>query len=125
MSNGVARTSSTTTTTTNSIRPNRHSTTPPKAATTVASSYFPITVLYDDKFGKSIPYELVLKSNATIADMKKEIEHVTNLPIRQQSWTGLSGAKDTDQLRHTSISRKAHLSVRKLDSSSSSSSSSS
>ncbi|CAF2074950.1 unnamed protein product [Rotaria magnacalcarata] len=124
MSNGVARTSSTTTTTTNSIRPNRHSTTPPKAATTVASSYFPITVLYDDKFGKSIPYELVLKSNATIADMKKEIEHVTNLPIRQQSWTGLSGAKDTDQLRHTSISRKAHLSVRKLDSSSSSSSSS-
>ena len=27
--------------------------------------------------------------------MKKEIENVTHLPIRQQYWTDLSGAKDS------------------------------
>jgi hypothetical protein len=27
--------------------------------------------------------------------MKKEIERVAHLPIRQQSWSGLMGAKDS------------------------------
>ncbi|CAF0974177.1 unnamed protein product [Rotaria sordida] len=123
MINGATRTSSSSasssaTTTTTSSRTSRHPTTPPKNASTTASPYFPITVLYEDKSGKSTPYELVLKPNTTIGEMKKEIEHVTRLPTRQQNWTGLFGAKDSDQLRQTSISRKAHLIVRKIESSS-------
>jgi hypothetical protein len=27
--------------------------------------------------------------------VKKEIEHATHIPIRQQSWSGLMGAKDS------------------------------
>ncbi len=32
--------------------------------------------------------------------MKKEIEQVTHLPIKQQSWTGLMGAKDSVRYRN-------------------------
>ncbi|CAF3901208.1 unnamed protein product [Rotaria sp. Silwood2] len=119
MTNGATRTSSSSTTTpTTSTRTSRHPTTPPKNSSTIASTYFPITVLYEDKSGKSTPYELVLKPTTTIGEMKKEIEHVTHLPTRQQNWTGLFGAKDSDQLRQTSIGRKAHLIVRKIEPSS-------
>ncbi|CAF4059398.1 unnamed protein product, partial [Rotaria sp. Silwood1] len=69
----------------------RHPITPPKNASTTASPYFPITVLYDDKSGKSTPYKLVLKPSTTIGE---------------------------DQLRQTSINRKTHLIVRKIESSS-------
>jgi hypothetical protein len=46
-----------------SSRTHRHPVSPPKNA------YFPITVLYEDKSGKSTPYELVLKPNATVTDV--------------------------------------------------------
>ncbi|CAF0823773.1 unnamed protein product [Rotaria sp. Silwood1] len=121
MTNGTTRTSSSSTTTTTtastSTRTNRHPATPPKNASTTASSYFPITVLYEDKSDKRTSYELVLKPTTTVGEMKKEIEHVAHLPIRQQNWTGLFGAKDTDQLCQTSIRCKAHLIVRKTESS--------
>ncbi|CAF5143610.1 unnamed protein product, partial [Rotaria sp. Silwood1] len=73
----------------------RHPITPPKNASTTASPYFPITVLYEDKSGKSTPYELVLKPSTTIGEMKKEIEHATRLLTRQQNWTVFFGAKDS------------------------------
>jgi len=31
--------------------------------------------------------------------MKKEIEQVTQLPVRQQNWIGLMGAKDSVRYR--------------------------
>ncbi len=31
--------------------------------------------------------------------MKKEIEHATHIPIRQQNWVGLMGAKDSVRFR--------------------------
>ncbi|CAF3479759.1 unnamed protein product, partial [Rotaria sp. Silwood2] len=47
MTNGATRTSSSSTTTpTTSTRTSRHPTTPPKNSSTIASTYFPITVLY-------------------------------------------------------------------------------
>ncbi|CAF4975801.1 unnamed protein product, partial [Rotaria sp. Silwood1] len=134
--NGATRTSSSfATTTTTSSQTSRHPITPPKNASTTASPYFPITVLYEDKSGKSTPYKLVLKPSTTIGEMKKEIEHATRLLTRQQNWTGFFGAKDSvifrnytkkkklyliqfsssDQLRQTSINRKAHLIVRKIE----------
>ncbi|CAF4638676.1 unnamed protein product [Rotaria sp. Silwood1] len=136
MINGATRTSSSfATTTTTSSQTSRHPITPPKNASTTASPYFPITVLYEDKSGKSTPYKLVLKPSTTIGEMKKEIEHATRLLTRQQNWTGFFGAKDSvifrnytkkkklyliqfsssDQLRQTSINRKAHLIVRKIE----------
>jgi hypothetical protein len=89
--NGAARSSTTTTTATKylkktetlrrsincflfffckSSRTHRHIVSPPKHASSVTSPYFPITVLYEDKPGKPTPYDLVLKSNATIADVR-------------------------------------------------------
>jgi hypothetical protein len=53
-----------------SSRTHRHIVSPPKHASSVTSPYFPITVLYEDKPGKPTPYDLVLKSNATIADVR-------------------------------------------------------
>jgi hypothetical protein len=112
--NGTSRSSTTTTN-----RTHRHLVSPPKHTSSATSTYFPITVLYEDKPGKQTPYELVLKPNETIGDMKKQIEQVAQLPIKQQNWSGLMGAKDSDELQQTSISRKANLILRRVESSSS------
>lgn len=109
--NGASR-SSTSTSTTNHTH--RHSTSPTKHTST---SYYPITVLCEDKNGKLTPFELVLKPNSKISDLKKEIELAAHIPIRQQSWHGLMDAKDSDELSRTNIQRKAHLQVKRIDSS--------
>ncbi len=52
-----------------SSRTHRHLVSPPKHTSSATSTYFPITVLYEDKPGKQTPYELVLKPNETIGDV--------------------------------------------------------
>jgi hypothetical protein len=50
-------------------RTHRHPISPPKTASSTATPYFPITVLYEEKSGKTTPYELVLKSNTSIGEV--------------------------------------------------------
>ncbi|CAF3753966.1 unnamed protein product [Adineta steineri] len=121
ITNGATRSSSSSTTaTTTTNRSHYHPVSPSKISPTKTSD-FPVTVSYEDKSGKKHLYELVLKKTSTVADMKKEIEHVAHIPVRQQSWNGLCGARDPEELHHTSIKPKSQLVVRKIESSSSSS----
>ncbi|CAF0781385.1 unnamed protein product [Adineta steineri] len=122
ITNGATRSSSSSTTAaTTTNRSHYHPVSPSKISPTKTSD-FPVTVSYEDKSGKKHLYELVLKKTSTVADMKKEIEHVAHIPVRQQSWNGLCGARDPEELHHTSIKPKSQLVVRKIESSSSSSS---
>ncbi|UJR21464.1 hypothetical protein I4U23_024549 [Adineta vaga] len=82
------------------------------------SKDFPLTVLCEDKTGSVIPYKLVLDSNTTINEMKKQIETSAHIPLKQQIWQGLLGAKDSDELRQTSIAPHGQLVVRHSDTSS-------
>jgi hypothetical protein len=68
--------------------------------------------------------------------MKKQIENLAQIPIQQQSWQGLSGAKDSvslseknflfydqifslqDELHQTTITSQSTLIVRQIDTSS-------
>jgi len=71
-----------------------------------------ITVLCEDKSGNFIPHKFVFKSNTTIIEVdfgfflfnkikisiiqiKKQIEDITHIPIKEQNWQGLSGANDS------------------------------
>ncbi|CAF4030439.1 unnamed protein product [Adineta steineri] len=81
------------------------------------SSEFPLTVLCEDKSGQMIPYKLVLKSNTTINEIKKQIETLAHIPIKQQTWQGLLGANDTDELHQTAITPHGRLIVHHSDTS--------
>lgn len=50
-------------------RANRFPATSPKATGSGASTYFPITVLYEDKSSKPTSYEFVLKATSTVGDV--------------------------------------------------------
>ncbi|CAF0948374.1 unnamed protein product, partial [Didymodactylos carnosus] len=78
-----------------------------------SNSDFPITVLCNDKSGRSIPYDLRLPENTTIAEIKKRIEQLTELPVKDQEWRGLNGSKDTDPLYSSGIKPKATLLVQR------------
>lgn len=52
-----------------SSRSQRRPTSPPKHASGGVSPCYPITVFYEDKSGKTTPYELVLPAKATIFDV--------------------------------------------------------
>ncbi|UJR27936.1 hypothetical protein I4U23_009196 [Adineta vaga] len=115
LSNGAMRSSSSSTSSSHATnRTHRYPLSPSeKISTTAASSDIPITVLCADKSGKTTPYELFMKHNVTIGEIKKEIERVAHIPLRQQDWSGLGNTKDSDEFRRTSIGRKGQLLVRK------------
>ncbi|CAF1200248.1 unnamed protein product [Rotaria sordida] len=81
------------------------------------SDEFPLTVLCEDKSGNLTPFKLTLQSHTTISEMKKQTEHLTHIPIQEQAWQGLLGAKDSDEFRQTSIASNAHLIVYQSDTS--------
>ncbi|CAF1027017.1 unnamed protein product [Adineta ricciae] len=117
ISNGASRSSTSSTSAAHATnRAQRHPISPSERnSMTTASNDISITVLCADKSGKHTPYELLMKQNVTIGEIKKEIERVAHIPLRQQEWTGLGTAKDSDEFRRTSISRKEQLLVRKSE----------
>ncbi|CAF3815531.1 unnamed protein product, partial [Rotaria sp. Silwood1] len=82
------------------------------------SNEVPLTVLCKDKSGNSITHKLVLQSNTTISEIKKHIEHLTHIPVEEQSWQGLLGAEDSDELHQTLITSQTPLIVNQSDTSS-------
>ncbi|CAF5065892.1 unnamed protein product, partial [Rotaria sp. Silwood1] len=82
------------------------------------SNEVPLTVLCKDKSGNSITHKLVLQSNTTISEIKKHIEHLTHIPVEEQSWQGLLGAEDADELHQTLITSQTPLIVNQSDTSS-------
>ncbi|CAF4031805.1 unnamed protein product [Rotaria magnacalcarata] len=80
-----------------------------------SSEEFPVTVLCEDQSGKMVPFKLILQSNTTISDLKKKIEHSAHIPLQSQSWQGLLGANDSDELRQTSITSQIPLIVHHSD----------
>ncbi|CAF4955675.1 unnamed protein product, partial [Rotaria sp. Silwood1] len=82
------------------------------------SNEFPLTVLCKDKSGNSITHKLVLQPNTTISEIKKQIEHLTHIPVEEQSWQGLLGAEDSDELHQTLITSQTPLIVNQSDTSS-------
>ncbi|CAF4225648.1 unnamed protein product, partial [Rotaria magnacalcarata] len=62
-----------------------------------------------------VPFKLILQSNTTISDLKKKIEHSAHIPLQSQSWQGLLGANDSDELRQTSITSQIPLIVHHSD----------
>ena len=52
-----------------SSRNHRHTTSPTKIPSSGVSPCFPLTVYYEEKPGKSVPYELVLPAGVTVLDV--------------------------------------------------------
>ncbi|CAF3273742.1 unnamed protein product [Rotaria socialis] len=86
-----------------------------RTQTHTSSEEFPITVLCEDQSGNMIPFKLTLQSNTTINDLKKKIEHSAHIPLQNQSWQGLLGAKDSDELSQTSITSQIPLILHRSD----------
>lgn len=76
-----------------------------------SSIEIPLTIISKDKEQHEQTHKIVVPSNATIADLKQRIENLTQIPVREQSWQGLLGAKDSEQLHQTSITSQSKLIV--------------